>query len=407
MENRLGYVADHYSRAWNQPSPTLPRLELIPWGIDTDRFALRDQVLARRDLKLPLHRPAILCIGRVRVEDKMDWMPLLLMFQRIMRTVNPRPLLLLAGATFSDYGDALVAQAEGMGFQDDIRTFFNLPSALLPSLYAACDLLVSPTDSPSESFGLTILEAMACGRPVVAADWNGYRDLIVHGETGFRVRTDWADCLGLLDEFALLLEWDKHHLHVGQSVSVDVGQMAAYITRLLQHPELRWEMGQQGRARVEALYDWPVIIQQWELLREELAAVASTLQLQSPDRLDYLRPRYFQHFSHYATRIIDDDVPIQITSRGKDALSGKAPLLPYPIAQGFLHPDSLRGCLSAVRAAGWRRTGIPVGELLKVAQKVLGLSRDEGLMHLMWLAKYDMVALGGSEPLEETVIRGS
>ena len=70
---------------------------------------------------------------------------------------------------------------------------------------------------------------MACGRPVVASDWDGYKELIVHGETGFKVRTDWADCLGELNQLAPVLYGDQEHLHVGQSVSVDMRQMVGYL----------------------------------------------------------------------------------------------------------------------------------------------------------------------------------
>ena len=38
-------------------------------------------------------------------------------------------------------------------------------------------------------FGLVIVEAMASGLPVVATDWNGYRDLVAHGDSGFLVPT--------------------------------------------------------------------------------------------------------------------------------------------------------------------------------------------------------------------------
>src|SRR5258708_11547844 len=38
------------------------------------------------------------------------------------------------------------------------------------------------------------IEAMAAGVPQVVSDWSGYRDIVVHGETGFRVQTYWASC---------------------------------------------------------------------------------------------------------------------------------------------------------------------------------------------------------------------
>ena len=52
---------------------------------------------------------------------------------------------------------------------------------------AAADLFCSPADNLQETFGLSVLEAMASSLPVVASDWNGYRDLVEHGSTGWLV----------------------------------------------------------------------------------------------------------------------------------------------------------------------------------------------------------------------------
>jgi D-inositol-3-phosphate glycosyltransferase len=401
LEKRLEDIAERYSRAWGRPSPSLPRLELIPWGVDTQRFTPRDRTTARRDLDLPLDRPVVLCIARVRIQDKMDWTPLLLAFERVTRMARNRPLLVLAGANPSEYGQELVAQAAQLGLRDSVRTFFNLPPACLPSLYAACDVFTSPVDSPSESFGLTIVEAMACSRPVVASDWNGYKELIVHGETGFKVRTDWADCLGDVNNLAPVLSWEQEHLHVGQSVNVDVPELATYILRLVENQELCEEMGQRGRARVEALYDWSVVIAQWEALWAELSATARCLSPHETDQMDFLQPNYFQHFSHYASRIIDDSIPVCITARGRELLAGKTPLFLHPWAQGFIHPQHLSDCLLALKPTGWKGMSVAVEHLLKVLKKTAGLSRNQGLMHLMWLAKYDLISLGGGGPLSD------
>jgi D-inositol-3-phosphate glycosyltransferase len=398
MEKRMADIAERYSRAWDRPVPPLPRLELIPWGVDTERFSLRDPAAARRDLNLPPDRTIVLCLGRFRIHDKMDWTPLLLAFDHAIRKAKQRPLLVLAGANPMGYGEQLLAQAAQLGLTDSVQAFFNLPPACLPSLYAACDIFVSPTDSPTESFGLTILEAMACGRPVVASDWDGYKDLIVHGETGFKVRTDWADCMAELNDAAPFLSWEHEHLHVGQSVSVDVPQMADYLAQLLQNRDLRQEMGGRARARVMTAYDWPVVIKQWEALWTELAAVATSLGAEPADSPDWLQPNYFEHFSHYASRIIDDAVPVQVTARGKALLAGKAPLWLHPWAQAYLRPELLRATLDALKSSGWLRAGVTVGGLVGVMNAVHRVRRDQALMHLLWLAKYDLVRLGEAQP---------
>ena len=67
-------------------------------------------------------------------------------------------------------------------------------------VWHAADLVVSLVDNIQETFGLVIVEAMASGLPVVATDWNGYRDLVVDGETGFLVPTTMCGgCLGVID----------------------------------------------------------------------------------------------------------------------------------------------------------------------------------------------------------------
>jgi glycosyltransferase involved in cell wall biosynthesis len=90
MALRLGDISERYASFWQGKAPTLPRLEVIPWGVDTSRLAPQDQTLARRDLDLPLDRPIVLCIGRVRIEDKMDWSPLLLCLANVSRATCHR-----------------------------------------------------------------------------------------------------------------------------------------------------------------------------------------------------------------------------------------------------------------------------------------------------------------------------
>ena len=57
----------------------------------------------------------------------------------------------------------------------------------------ACDLVLSLVDNIQETFGLSIAEAMAAGRPVVASDWDGYRDLIRNGIDGYLFPSCWDE----------------------------------------------------------------------------------------------------------------------------------------------------------------------------------------------------------------------
>lgn len=57
------------------------------------------------------------------------------------------------------------------------------------AVWKVADGFTSLSDNIQETFGLVVVEAMASGLPVVASDWNGYRDLVVPGETGWLVPT--------------------------------------------------------------------------------------------------------------------------------------------------------------------------------------------------------------------------
>src|SRR5438045_9025590 len=76
------------------------------------------------------------------------------------------------------------------------------------ALTAAADVFVSPGDSLQESFGITPIEAMACGIPQVVADWNGYRDTVSYGETGFFVPTYWTNCDSEVADSGASMCWD-------------------------------------------------------------------------------------------------------------------------------------------------------------------------------------------------------
>ena len=72
---------------------------------------------------------------------------------------------------------------------------------MLPFFYSAADLCIVP--SYYESFGLVVLESLACGTPVVATNVGGAESVIRHGETGYVVTDN--DPGGLADKISLLL----------------------------------------------------------------------------------------------------------------------------------------------------------------------------------------------------------
>ncbi|HRE90473.1 MAG TPA: glycosyltransferase, partial [Myxococcota bacterium] len=70
---------------------------------------------------------------------------------------------------------------------------------------AAADVFVSLADNVQETFGLSVIEAMAAGLPVVVSDWDGYKDTVRDGEDGFRVTTTMPP-VGAADHIAAAYE---------------------------------------------------------------------------------------------------------------------------------------------------------------------------------------------------------
>jgi glycosyltransferase involved in cell wall biosynthesis len=94
-----------------------------------------------------------------------------------------RPTLVLAGEAARDgYRAEIERAAAAAGVSDRVRLAGTLED--MPAAYLAADLVVAPSTQP-ESFGRAPVEAMAMGRPVLAAGHGAFAETVVHGQTGW------------------------------------------------------------------------------------------------------------------------------------------------------------------------------------------------------------------------------
>lgn len=155
-------------------------MEIIPNGLDTERFRPSDRNAARREWHLPLERKLIL-FGALHAttDTRKGFSELCDAIRQLARDGAPdRYMLVVFGADESDGMKSLGIDVVAVGnIADDRR---------IATLYAAADVMVTP--SLQEAFGKTLIEAMACATPVVAFDHGGPADIVEHKRSGYLAR---------------------------------------------------------------------------------------------------------------------------------------------------------------------------------------------------------------------------
>ena len=177
------------------------RVEVIPNGLDLNRFKPIDRRAAREILALPQDKKLILFGAKSATSDKNKGFHLLM--QSLAELAgsarhNDSVELLVFGSSQPDPAPELGFRTHYLGWLSD--------EVSLALLYAAADLFVFP--SLQESLGYTAMEAMACGTPCVAFDQGGIPDLIDHGANGYLARP--FEPADLARGMAWILELDEN-----------------------------------------------------------------------------------------------------------------------------------------------------------------------------------------------------
>jgi glycosyltransferase involved in cell wall biosynthesis len=351
------------------------RLDKIPLGVDSEIFCRRDKGESRRRFGLPQDHIIILYLGRFSPYDKMDLAPLLLAFKNAIRQESRTCTLVLAGADSRfNYAERVMEIAGRVGVSDSVRILRDLPDSDVPLLYSAADVFISPSDNLQETFGQTVIEAMASELPVICSDWDGYRDLVVDGRTGYLIPTYWQECDSLICDYSGLWEPSVTHFYLSQTVAVDVDRMAAALRELISSAELRASMGAEGRRRALELYDWSTVIRSYVDAWGELNQLASS-QPFVPQPSSWYRPSFFSTFKHYATSMIEPATLVRATNN-------ETPVPWYEELDSWIRPE----VIEAIREHS--QEAISVEELEAAIRKATGVPREEFRFHLLWMVKY-------------------
>jgi D-inositol-3-phosphate glycosyltransferase len=172
---------------------------IIPPGVDLEQFHPMDKAAARSSLGLPEDERQVLFVGRIEALKGIDTLIRATHLMVAAGELADKPLRVqVIGGDASESLELLGTEmsrlrrlSSELGLENCVRFLGSRRQRDLPSYYAAADVVVMP--SYSESFGMVALEAMACGRPVIASRVGGLAYLVQDSETGFHVQEGNAD----------------------------------------------------------------------------------------------------------------------------------------------------------------------------------------------------------------------
>jgi glycosyltransferase involved in cell wall biosynthesis len=254
-------------------------IEVLPVGCDTDSFCPRDKkdpkiITVREALGVSEDQLMILTIGgdaaskgaqevmqALAINDikAPDW--------KYVCKVWPQPR-----TEQQNLADSQLATHLGIE-KNVVYTTSRISRNFMPYLVAACDIYAAP--SRLEGFGMTQVEANACGKPVIGIKAMGMLDTMVHGETAFLAEV--AQEIRLRETIV----GRESGYEPGSKVifkkprTVDyrasIHDIAKYLLELMTNPKLCETMGQNGRKRAVENYDYRVVAKKFvKIISERL-----------------------------------------------------------------------------------------------------------------------------------------
>jgi D-inositol-3-phosphate glycosyltransferase len=388
-------VRNVYALGSNRESLDVPTFQtpIVPIGIDPSGFQQPRSIDSKLALEIKPTSTVILYFGRFHVYGKVDLGPLLLAFKTLLAECEEDLLLVLAGADpHESLTSALASYAEEIGCRDRVAIHPNPSDETKQLLLGAADIFVSLSDTVKESFGISVLEAMASGVPVICSHWNGYREIVADGETGFLIPTSWTDigpALEVLTAFGL-----NRDSTLAAVTVVDPEVLVTRLRYLIQEPERRRAMGDAARHRALSHYAWPRIVERYEAIwatqQERARSKPSTWNCS---------PHLQNVFDHYPTRALSHTDVIHITAHGIEWRKRRLSLdiehkTVFPIFSDDVFQDILMGLSPG--------TGVPFGQLLTSTADRTGIPEWFAAIHVSRLLKYGFCESRGPRRHTET-----
>jgi len=204
-------------------------VEIIPMGVDTSLFHPKHATGLRDDFEAEY---LILSVGRL-VEKK--GVKYLIMAMKDVIKEFPNAKLIICGAGPEE--ENLENLTKKLNLKENVIFVGYIKNSDLPKYYTSSDIFILPSikvkGGDTEGLGVVLLEAMACGTPVIGSNTGGITDIIKHGESGFLVKPK------------------------------DPEDIAEKIIVLLSNKELQQKFSEEGLKIVRERFSWNVIVKKF------------------------------------------------------------------------------------------------------------------------------------------------
>ncbi len=222
------------------------KITMIPCGFNPAEFEPLSKVLARVALGFPAEERLILQLGRMVPRKGVD--AVIRSLGYLIREHQTPVRLIIVGGDAQDPDPRIALEvkrlqaiATEIGVSDYVTFAGRQGREVLKYYYSAADIFI--TTPWYEPFGITPLEAMACGTPVIGSNVGGVKFTVQDGETGYLVPPNQPQAI------------------------------AAKIAHLYQHPQLLNRFQRQAIERANALFTWHTITTQMAGLYDQVIAV--------------------------------------------------------------------------------------------------------------------------------------
>ncbi len=378
----------------------------VPLGVNPDKFrpaTPAERIAARRALGVHDDEVMVLCVGRLSYHAKAHPFPVYHGLSQAAQATGKKVHLVFFGWAANEgiaqsfrNGAAVFATGVRVTFVDGTKPDHRF------TVWQAADLCTSLSDNFQETFGLTVTEAMASGLPIVAADWDGYRDQVVDGQTGILVPTYMVKDASADATSRLLMEEMNYDQFLGdcnQTVIVDARAAGVAFARLITDENLRRRMGSEARKRVLERFTWAHVVrayeETWDTQEVERQKHAAFLQGQ---KKTFASPACFPEieisFASFPTAMLGDEVLLVVDETGPTRVDQalQMSLTNYSATRRTSDPVIIRAIMTATEQP---RTFRDLDELFQKHQVNYQIARAT----IAWMLKYGLLRLAA--PVEK------